>query len=342
MAPLDPPRKILIIKWSAMGDVAIASAGIEDIYRAHPDAALHLSTLPPWDQLFVSDPRLAKVLSIDVRSRPQFSAMWRWLKEVASERYDLVIDLQTTDRSRLLLSCLWLMGAQIPRRAGNKSGIPYNLAPKGSPTTRHAMVGLASTLGVAGIAAETPRPLLHCPADRRDASKKLLERHRLRGSYAVFLPGSQAAGYLKRWGAERFVRLAHRLREKGLESVVVLGGPDEVDECERISQGCGDWLINLCGATHLLDIVPICESARFIVGNDTGTAHVAAVAARVMVIICGPTDPLRVLPAGDNVFSMQAPLPCINCYRKHCAHHTCMAWITPRDVTEKLQALGAI
>ena len=85
MAPLDPPRKILIIKWSAMGDVAIASAGIEDIYRAHPDAALHLSTLPPWDQLFVSDPRLAKVLSIDVRSRPQFSAMWRWLKEVASE-----------------------------------------------------------------------------------------------------------------------------------------------------------------------------------------------------------------------------------------------------------------
>ena len=335
-------RKILLIKWSAMGDVAIASAGIEDIARVHPGAVLHLSTLPPWDQLFGSDPRLSKVLCINVRARSPIAEMRRWLRAVASERYDLVIDLQTTDRSRLLLSCLWLMGAQIPRRAGNKRTVPYNLAPKDPPRVRHAMRQLELTLGVAGIAAETPRPVLHCPEDRRHAAKEMLECHRLSGDYGVFLPGSQTAGYLKRWGAERYVRLACDLRGKGLDNIVVLGGPDELDECERIARGCGDWLINLCGKTHLLDIVPICEGARFIVGNDTGTAHVASVSARPIVIICGPTDPLRVLPAGDNVVSMQADLPCINCYKKHCAHHTCMAWITPREVVEKLESLGAV
>ena len=335
-------RKILIIKWSAMGDVAIASAGIEDVARAHPSAVLHLSTFPPWDQLFHSDPRLHKILHIDVRGRSQFSAMWSWLRAVAREGYDLVIDLQTTDRSRLLLSCLWLMGAQIPRRAGNKTALPYNLAPKDPPIVRHAMQQLALTLAVAGIPARTPRPVLHCPEQRRIAAATLLDERHVKNDYAVFLPGSQRAGYLKRWGADRFIRLAHLLREKGLSNIIVLGGHDEVDECERIASGCGDWLVNLCGATQLLDIVAICEQAKFVVGNDTGTAHVAAAAARPMVIICGPTNPKRVLPAGDNVTSLQAQLPCINCYRKHCAHHTCMAWITPKDVMRKLNNLGVV
>ena len=325
-----------------MGDVAIASAGLEDVALAHPNAELHLSTLPPWDQLFVSDPRLSKVISIDVRGQTQYSATLRWLKAVADEQYDLVIDLQTTDRSRLLLSCLWLIGAQIPRRAGNKAAIPYNLAPKNPSVVRHAMEQLALTLDAAGIEARTPRPVLHYSERRRKAVKKLFQDLRVEGDYAVFLPGSQAAGYLKRWGAARFIGLTNRIVKLGLKHVVVLGGPDEIEECERITQRCGQWLVNLCGRTQLLDIVPICEGARFIVGNDTGTAHVAAAAARPMIVICGPTDPLRVLPAGDNVSAMQAPLPCINCYRKHCSHHSCMAWITPKDVMDRLNSLGGV
>ena len=35
-------RRILVIKWSALGDVVIASAVMEDIARAFPRATLHL------------------------------------------------------------------------------------------------------------------------------------------------------------------------------------------------------------------------------------------------------------------------------------------------------------
>ena len=331
-------RNILIIKWSAMGDVAIASAGLEDISRAFPDARIDLSTTPPWDQLFVDDPRLNKVMGLDVRGRHQLSAMWKWLREVARAGYDLVLDLQTTDRSRLLLSALWLFGTRIPHRAGNKPAFPYNLAP--SWESRHAMKQLEATLGTAGIEAITPRPVLHYSESRRAKVGSMLDHHGLGKGFAVFLPGSQAAGYLKRWGAERFIRLAAELRAAGVEDIVILGGPDEVEECRRIAQAAA--VVNLCGKTELLDVVAVCEYAGFVVGNDTGTAHVAAAAARPMVIICGPTDPLRVLPAGDNVDFLQADIPCINCYRKHCSHHTCMAWVTPDMVVEKLRGLNAL
>ncbi|MBK8183143.1 MAG: hypothetical protein IPK63_09720 [Candidatus Competibacteraceae bacterium] len=56
--------------------------------------------------------------------------------------------------------------------------------------------------------------------------------------------------------------------------------------------------------------------------------------------ICGPTDPRRVKPLGDNVTAVQADLPCVNCYRKTCSHHSCMAMLTPSRIWRHLRALN--
>ena len=82
----------------------------------------------------------------------------------------------------------------------------------------------------------------------------------------------------------------------------------------------------------------VAEGARVVVANDTGTAHVAAAAARPMLVICGPTDPRRVRPLGEQVRTLQASLPCINCYAKTCSHHSCMREVT---VEYSITPLGA-
>lgn len=321
-----------------MGDIAIASAVFEDIHRAFPDREIHLNTLPPWDRLFAHDPRFQRVFAVDVRARRRgMKNMARWLREVMTGNYDLVIDLQTTDRSRVLLSLLWLSGRQIHYRVGNKRVFPYNIAPTRKAGTGHALEVVRATLGAAGIPAKTERPLLHYSSENRRHADALMREHGLRErEYAVFLPGSQAAGYLKRWGAKRYAELGRYLKENGINHIVILGGPDERDECRSIASLCRPWAVNLCGQTDFLDIIPICEGARFVVGNDTGTAHVASAVAIPIVVICGPTDPRRVRPAGNNVVAMQADLPCINCYRKTCSHHSCMKSITPKMVLDKL------
>ncbi len=158
------------------------------------------------------------------------------------------------------------------------------------------------------------------------------------GRFAVLLPGSQAAGWLKRWGAQRYAALARLLRERGVDKVVLLGGPDELEECAAIAGACDvSWLVNLCGQTKMLDLVPLAAAARLIVANDTGTAHVASCTTTPMVVICGPTDPRRVKPVGENVRALQADIDCRNCYGKTCAHdHACMAAITPAMVLAAL------
>lgn len=339
--PADPAiRRILVIKWSAMGDVIIATALFEDIARAFPHREIHLDTQPAWQPLFAHDPRFQRILAVDWRDRRQRLRQTRtWLEQVRAGNYDLVIDLQCNDRSRLLLSLLWLVGHRVRYCLGNRRQLPYNIAPVELPRPSHVLPRGRAALQAGGIPATTPRPVLHIPEHNRARARMLMDDHGLApGSYAIFLPGCNASGHLKRWGAARYAALANRLHGEGLERIVLIGGPDEVEECQRIARACGPWLTNLCGQTEILDIPLLCEPARFIVANDTGTAHLAAVTATPMTVLCGPTDPRRVKPLGDNVTTLQADLPCVNCYRRICSHHSCMAMLTPPWVLRHLRA----
>lgn len=338
--PANPAiRRILIIKWSAMGDVIIATALFEDIARAFPDREIHLNTLPTWQSLFGQDPRFTQVFAVELRDhRHRIRQALEWLRQMRAQHYDLVIDLQCNDRSRLLIGLLGLTGHRIPYRLGNRRHFPYNIAPAEPPKPAHTITRGRAALQAGGIPATTPRPVLHIPDHHRARARELLERHGLTPDrYGIFLPGCNANGHLKRWGAARYAALAQRLHQEGLDRIVLIGGPDEMDECRRIAQACGSWLVNLCGQTAILDIPPLCEPARFIVANDTGTAHLAAATATPMLVLCGPTDPRRVKPLGDHVTTLQADLPCINCYRKTCSHHSCMAMLTPPLVLKCLR-----
>ena len=58
-------------------------------------------------------------------------------------------------------------------------------------------------------------------------------------------------------------------------------------------------------AKPVQDLLPIAESARCIIGNDTGTAHLVAATGTPMLIIFGPTDPRRAKPVGKHVIALQ-------------------------------------
>lgn len=329
--------RILIVKWSALGDVAIASALMEDIRRAQPDAELHLNTLPSAHRLFANDPRFSKLIVVNVRDREhRVRANLEWVRRVRAEHYDAIVDLQNSDHSRILLSALVLSGGRVPHRLGSRGGFPYTNRRANDRRVRSSYSAMRDVLDDAGIPAATTHPALYVSSADHVAAIRAMRRHGLvRDRYAVLLPGSQRSGRLKRWGAERYASLGVSLLARGLDRIAVIGGPDEADECRNIVESINRQAPG--GAVHLdllplLQIPVVCGDAHCIVANDTGTAHIAAAANRRLVVICGPTDPRKVKPLGTNVVALQADLPCINCYGKHCALYAtplCMGRITP-------------
>ena len=332
----DDIRRILIIKWGGMGDVVISTAIIEDVVRAFPGREIHLNAMPPWNSLFADDPRFSRVWMVDLRNRERnVKGMWRWVRTARAGNYDLIIDLQCNDRTRLLLSALLFSGCRIPWRIGNSPGFPYNISHPKLPGSTHIFQRMRASLLAAGIPVATQRPVLHGSEAQRKRTAAILDESGLEDRrFAVFLPGSHAAGLTKRWGVHNYRQLALLLKGAGLTNVVLLGGPDEVDECAAIAEGESGYVVNLCGKTQLLELPPIFERAVLIVANDTGTAHLAAASNQRMIVICGPTDPRRVKPVGDGVIAIQADLSCKNCYRKTCDHHSCMKFVTPEQVMD--------
>lgn len=313
-------QRILIVKWSALGDVALASAAIEDLRRAFPLALLHLDTLPSAQRLFAHDPRFDAVFVLPMRERKK---RWRvhaqWLRRVRAARYDLIVDLQGSDHTRLLLACLAFGNGRVPRRWGIQRGFPYTLSPPAEAGPL-PLARMRALLGRAGIVASTPRPVLYPSDTQCERVSLLFGRLGIEpGRYAIFLPGSQAGGWLKRWGAEHYAELGLLLHRRGIRRVLVIGARDETEECARIvaaidarAPGVAFHLADL----DLLEIVPACAGTACIVANDTGTAHIAAAAGRPLWVLCGPTDPRRVRPPGAK--AVQADFHCLNCYRKTC------------------------
>ncbi|MCM8593928.1 glycosyltransferase family 9 protein [Accumulibacter sp.] len=331
-------RRILIVKWGGMGDVVISTAIIEDICRAFPGRELDLNAMPPWDRLFARDPRFSRVWTVDLRrSERGIRGAWRWLQLARGGDYDLIVDLQCNDRTRLLLSALICSKCRTCWRIGNLPVFPYNLSAARMPQETHVFQRLRACLAAAGIPALTARPVVHWSDEESQRARAILVEHGVvPGEFALFLPGSHAAGLTKRWGVDNYRRLALLLTRRGLGRIVLLGGPDEIDECAAIARGLEERVVDLCGRTKLLELPPIAAAARFVVANDTGTAHLASASCSRMLVICGPTDPRRVKPVGDGVVAIQADLPCRNCYLKTCSHHSCMKAITPEDVVALL------
>ena len=337
-------KKILILKWSAMGDIIIATAAMSDIRQEFPAASIDLHTTRAWAPLFEQDPRFNEVMTGEVRS---LKGILRWLSDVHRGGYDLVVDLQSNDRSRYLLGLLTVIGWAPRYRVGNHPYFPYNISSGLTGVSIHAFEIQKKALVAAGFKAASERPSLYVPETSRAKVNQLCSQYGLlKDRFAIFFPGSHGAGYLKRWGAERYANLGRRLVALGIDRSALVGGPDDFEECSAIAEFCNaNWLVNLCGQTHLLDIVALSQTAKLIVGNDTGTSHVASCSATPMLVICGPTDPDRVKPVGDQVFALQANGECLNCYRKECnyhIHHHCMKSISVDMVIDKLKVMKAL
>jgi lipopolysaccharide heptosyltransferase II len=336
-------RSILIVKWSALGDVILSTAIFQDVRDAFPRAAIDLNTTRPYRELFAEDPRFRSVESYDFKKADRTVAgLWRWVRHVRKGEYDLIIDLQSNDRSRLLLSLVRMLSPGRPAMVGLHHRYPYHLAPGNDVAA--GFIRQQRAVAAAGIRAVTSSPRLHVPPRNRARSRELADSHGLRdGRFAVFLPGSNPSGKLKRWGAPRYAALADALFLEGLGPAVLIGGPDDLEECAEIGRLAREpgSVVNLCGKTEILDIVPLTEGARFIVGNDTGPTHVSSASDRPLIVICGPTDPRRVKPLGDNVVAVQAELGCVNCYQKECDHHSCMEQVSVEMILDRVRSMLA-
>lgn len=134
-------------------------------------------------------------------------------------------------------------------------------------------------------------------------------------NYWVMAPGSQANS--RRWPEEFYFDLAELIfKETGLKGVVV-GGPKEAPIAERLCQRAE--LRDLTAQGSPTRLWKIFKQARFVVSNESGLAHLAALSGSFVQIICGAADPMRTRPLGPGRVQVAVnPVDCWPCEKNEC------------------------
>ncbi len=59
------PRRILVLKWRALGDTVLLSAPLAELKRAFPQAQIDVSVLKAWAPLLEGNPAISQILPYD-------------------------------------------------------------------------------------------------------------------------------------------------------------------------------------------------------------------------------------------------------------------------------------
>ncbi len=316
--------KVLIIRFSSIGDIVLTTPVIRCLKKQIPDCEIHFITKKSFVSLIENNKNISKIYAIT----DKVSEVSEALKK---ENYDVVIDLHHNLRS-----------AQVKRATGakaysfNKLNIekwllvnlkinklpPVHIVDRYFETVKHLNV----TNDKLGLDYFIPAKDV---VDIVSVFQLIIK-----GYHALVVGGSY---YTKQIPIDK-------LREICLSSdkpLIVLGGKEDVDTGEQLEKIFKDKVFSACGKFNINQSASIIEQADKVITSDTGLMHIASAFKKDVYSLWGNTIPefgmYPYLPGKNSKILEVKNLSCRPCsklgYNK-CpkGHFKCMKEINVKEI----------
>lgn len=332
------PRRVCIIKPSALGDVTNAFSTLTALRKLWPEAQICWVINRSLRGLVDQHPMIDEVLPYD-RARagagPRGATIFlSFLNTLRHGRFDLTIDLQGLLRSGVMTAA-----TMAPIRVGladAREGAPWfythRLMPPGSINEAHAVDRLLSVASAFGAEISKPQPVVAISGADREWARLVLE-HVPRPRLGLNLG---ARWETKRWPPAHFAEVARRaVLERGA-GLFAIGAPEDAPLVWELAGSLDPIaLVDFCGKTSLPQLAALAEAADVILSNDTGPLHLAAAAGAGVVGIYTCTKPELNGPYGSRAMSVKSGVSCAGSYHVTCPQARkleCMNELTPEKV----------
>jgi len=333
-----PPKRILFIRPSALGDVCRSVPVVASLHAAYPKSAIDWLVQTEFVDAISAHPSVSKVIPFPRKTLAQwytsegFTALRNMISDLRAKKYDLVIDGQGLGRSGLLA---FITGS--PQRVGLKNArefgwLGYTQRVNAlSVHTVDQMLDLVSSIGVEPVKdmrLYEPESALKWWA----AQKYNME---LASDYIVLAPTSRWLS--KRWPINCFIEIAKYLQSIG-KTVVVVGAPFETNQVEPLLKVKG--VVNLMPKLSVANLLSVIKQSSLVVANDSAALHIAVGFNVPCLGLFGPTNPVRVGPykCENSVISTPVEYSKLN-YRNPKIGDSIMKKITIAEVRSRLDNL---
>ena len=317
-----PPRRVLVLRFSSLGDIVLTSAAIASLKGAFPQTEIVFAVKAAFADLLRSNPNVAQVVTMD----PGEGAL-AMARKLSAVNADAMLDLHRNNRTKLL--GLLVRG---PRRRVTWSKRPFidNIAVRLRLRPYRAAMTIAERYHLAA------EELAEQTLPRGEMRLWVSAAHQAEADAALAAAGVDAArpiatlspggtAFTKLWPIERFAELAKKIAAAGAQ-VVVTGSKGEGALASAIVAAVPS-ATDLTGKFGIGVLAGVITRSAVFAGNDSGPMHMARALRVPSLAIFGSTDPRQFEFAGHAV--MFAGVPCSPCSffgRSSCPekHFRCM------------------
>ena len=287
-------NNILIIKHGALGDLIQITGSLKSIRNEYPESKITLLTDKKFN--FFSD-KITFVDEIIYENRPSFLRIDLWTKiilKITFNRFDIVFDLQNSDRTSIYHFFLILFNSKIiwsgTRRGGKFKYHPENFE---SISIKNRISNQLKLMNInvyekPDISWMIKNDMIGLPNN----------------NFVILLPGSSPQHKHKRWPAEKFAELANFLKEKNIDSIILGQSKSEGDELKKI-KSLAPAIIDF--SDQDLDCLATTASKAIgAIGNDSGPTFIAAaVGCPVTWLLSSHTNPNITQLVGSKVNTLK-------------------------------------
>lgn len=345
-------RRILISRFSALGDVAMCLPAIYDACVANPDDKFFFITKKHQTQMFINTPENLQVLTVDLENYKGMTGIWRLVGSL-KKRYGItmMLDLHDVLRTKLMRTFFRLRGVSAWRihkgRAAKK---------KLTRSRKKVMIQLKTTperyqevfqrAGVA-LARDDRRFRSIFGAEKGDTSAfaEVSAPKQPGEQWIAIAPFAQHQG--KIYPFERIERIVEHFAAKENTRLFLFGfGKEETTQIDSIARRFPEKVVNMAaagiGIGRELSLLSYCD---LMVSMDSANMHLASLVGVRCVSIWGATHPYAgFMGVGQNpedaVGLEMVCRPCSVYGNKPCLRgdYHCLKGISPQLVIKKIES----
>ncbi|MBT3216172.1 MAG: glycosyltransferase family 9 protein [Candidatus Marinimicrobia bacterium] len=341
---MQSPKAILVIRFSSIGDIVLATSPLKSIRTAFPDSRIDFLTLDRFQDLLLFHPAIDRLVCLHADA--DIKEMTHFARNLRIGDYDLVVDLHNSLRSKWIRSKLHGIKTVVLKKPRWKRFKLFNFH------LNHFEAGFSQRAlyhepmkSFLPDNFDIPLTELAVKNEEKLFAKDWLKNQNITGPFYTIIPS--AAWKQKMWNPIRYAEVAKILSEKLQMQTVILGGKSD-DICAKIFKENPDC-IDAHGMLTFRESLSVLSLSQFAIGSDTGFMHAAEALGIPVTMIMGPTS---IESGGGTQLSTSNLLsvpdlrcrPCSqngkrSCYRKE---QFCMTNIPPSSVVESALRIANI
>ena len=266
--------KVLIIRFSSIGDIVLTTPVVRCLKQQRKDAEVHYLTKSAYGAILINNPYIDKLHYLDDDLTPV-------VEQLKKEKFDYVIDLHHNLRTMRVKKALNVKSFSFPKLNIQKwllTNLKVNMMPDKSIVERYF-----ETVRTLNVRNDGKGLDYFLREDKKLGNNDIPVSH-WGGYVGCVIGGSYATKQLPTAQWKKFCELVPY-------PVILLGGPDDRDAGIEIAAQDTIKIYNSCGKFNLTESAELVKHARVIVSNDTGLMHVAAAFQKPVISLWGNTSP---------------------------------------------------